>query len=309
MADSTSLQHLSTELEAFPAHPTSLEMAITEAETRVEIINKVTAISLKRLAPQDIVDFGGKPYICASGAERIRPLFGITVTNLDLKRYTERDTNGEYFWIAVSALAHFRGDEIAIIGTCSSRDKFFAMRKGELVPSSEVDPTNIAKAALSNLYVNAVTRILGLRNLTWEQLEALGFDRSKSAKVVFKESAGTKSQSPQPNKESAAKGQPAPGGPPDGRSWFTSLQAAVAARVGGNAGSPDGLALLAKLTAYKQFPGWRSWTTLQGRDNCEQVCQIAYDKLQKLPPAAPTEAPDPTPLPPPEEPPQEGLGL
>ena len=309
MADNTSLQHLTAELESFPDKPTSLEAAITEAETRVEIINKVTTISLKRLAPQDIVDFGGKPYICASGAERIRPLFGITVTDLDIKRYSERDQNGDYFWIAVSALAHFRGDEIAIIGTCSSRDKFFAMRKGELVPSSEVDPTNIAKAALSNLYVNAVTRILGLRNLTWEQLEALGFDRSKSAKVVFKESAGTKqSTSPQPAKESATKGRTA-GGPPDGTSWFTSLQAAIASRVGGNAGSPEGLALLASVTAYKQFPGWRSWTSLKDRNNCEQVCQIAYDKLQKLGAAMPQATAGTSEPPPPEEPPQGDLGI
>lgn len=50
---------------------------------------------------------------------------------------------------------------------------------------SEIDETNIRKAAYSNMVVNGVTRILGIRNLTWDQVKAAGIDQSKAPKVTY----------------------------------------------------------------------------------------------------------------------------
>jgi hypothetical protein len=187
------------ELEVISPEQQSVDAAVAEAEKRIEFLNKVMAVALKRTYEQDWVDFQGKPYLVSSGAERLRPLFGIKFTDLKWERMNGTDEKGSYYVYIVTGNAHFRGDVIPVIGTCSSRDQFFAVRYDEnnekyYLPSSEVDPTNILKAAYSNMITNGVVRILGLRNLTWEQLKEQGLDPEKAAKVKFtsKRQAGKK---------------------------------------------------------------------------------------------------------------------
>ena len=74
------------------------------------------------------------------------------------------------------------------IGSCSSRDKFFAWDKragenGEYKQLSDVDETNIQKAAYSNMVMNGVTRLLGIRNLSWDELREITGDGVKEDKV------------------------------------------------------------------------------------------------------------------------------
>jgi len=89
------------------------------------------------------------------------------------------------------------------IGSCSSRDKFFAYvseirdRNGNVIreaswkPLSEIDETNVMKAAYTNLLVNGITRLLGIRNLTWDDLKEFGIDKDKVAKVEYRSSKRT----------------------------------------------------------------------------------------------------------------------
>jgi hypothetical protein len=51
---------------------------------------------------------------------------------------------------------------------------------------SEFDETNIKKAAYSNLMVNGITRVLGIRNLTWDDLEPYGIKQGEVARVEYK---------------------------------------------------------------------------------------------------------------------------
>jgi len=149
--------------------------AIAEAERRAELLARITIAAVKRTYPQDWIDFQGSPYLSSAGAERLRTLFGLSITDLETKRYEERDKEGVFWFFVVTGTAHWRGDDFAMMGTCSSRDLFFRTRyQGNdkvLLPADEVDPTNIVKAAYSNMVANAVTRILGLRDLTWDQLK------------------------------------------------------------------------------------------------------------------------------------------
>ena len=71
------------------------------------------------------------------------------------------------------------------VGTCTSRDPFFAKRGGNLLPMHEVDEENILKAAYTNFVSNAVSRSYGLRNLTWDQLKNYGILREKATKVEY----------------------------------------------------------------------------------------------------------------------------
>jgi hypothetical protein len=284
-----------------------LELAVGEAENRFKFLQRVMKVALQRTYEQDWVVFDGKPYLTGTGAERIRPMFGITLTDLDSKRYEERDKDGPYYYFVVSGIAHFKGDAMAVVGTCSSRDQFFATRweedpkthkrERQLIPSQDVDPTNIVKAAYTNLVTNAVTRILGIRGFSLDQLKEFGLDPAKIAKVKFtgRKPVPAAGDSASPSAAAPAAAPPADtsttttssttptnGAPPDGTSWFTSLQQAVGQYVGAHFGSPQGLSLLQRVTAYKAFQGWRSWDALAKRENVEQICQISFKRLTEI---------------------------
>jgi len=263
-----------------------VEIAVREAETRLGMLQRVMQVALKRTLPQDWVDFHGNPYLTAGGAERLRGLFAITVDNTEVKRYEDKDDRGGYFWFVVSAIAHFRDDALAVMGTCSARDQFFSTRhEGNekiLLPADQVDPTNLLKAAYSNMLTNAVTRILGIRNLTWGQLEAIGFKRGEAARVEFK--GGKAAEKPAPEKPApTAAPKAAQGAPPDGKAWYSSLIAEFSKYVQTN---EESQALLKRITAFKsergEFPGFASWGQLQQHKNAERAAEVAYAKLQRL---------------------------
>jgi len=164
-----------------------LELIIQEADKRVEILKRVLGVAVKRTNAKDWVDQQGHPYLTASGSEKIAPLFGIKMDRLSDKRDEREDDKGKYYIYTFQATFFWKGGSIEAIGTCSSRDKFFSWDSGkkEWKPLSDFDETNIKKAAYSNLMVNGITRVLGIRNLTWEDLEPFGIKKSDCARVEY----------------------------------------------------------------------------------------------------------------------------
>jgi hypothetical protein len=279
------------------------DRAVQEAEVRLEIIQRVMQVALKATYAQDWIDMGGKPYLAATGAERLASLFGVTITDMDSKRYEDRDERGAYYYFVVTGTAHFRGTSIAVMGTCSARDQFFSSRyesdattgalKRIYLPAEAVDQPNIVKAAYSNMIANAVTRVLGIRGLTWEQLEQLGFDRKKATAVQFQvRKGGTNPAAPVQQAQAAV---------PNGESWVDKLEALLASIASDGAGRA---AILKSVTAFdtkdgKRFDGYSLISTIRERaKQPEKVAQIAHAKLKEqieagrytvLPPAQPAE--------------------
>lgn len=148
-----------------------IELAIHRIEKHVELQSKMVKLALKVTNETDWVDQSGHPYLQASGAKKIRMCFGCTVSNVMYERTDyPHDENGAYFVIEVVGDISWNGQSIPETGTCSSRDAFFAKRKGVLLPMSEVDVTNIRKKALTNFYNRAIKSMLGL-SFTWDEIE------------------------------------------------------------------------------------------------------------------------------------------
>jgi hypothetical protein len=160
---------------------------IASAERRVAQIDKVVTLAIKRTNAQDWVDQQGKPYLTSSGAEKIARLFGVSWKILKSEKVNTNDEKGTFYFYQVTGVFSLAGgkDSVEAVGTCSSKDQFFAKCGGEFKPMSEVDETNIMKAAYSNCIGNGITRLLGIRNLTWDQVHAGGIDSSKTAKVSY----------------------------------------------------------------------------------------------------------------------------
>jgi len=154
-----------------------------QAEKRIDAMNRIKRAVLKITNSSDWVDQQGKPYLQVSGSEKVGRLFGIS-WDVDKTPIYEEEPGGHFVYV-------FRGKfwmdnaTITAEGSRSSKDPFFSMRKGEAKPPSEIDKRDVRMAAYTNCLGNGITRLLGIRNLTWEDVKAGGIDQSKSAKIDY----------------------------------------------------------------------------------------------------------------------------
>lgn len=165
-------------------------VAVAEAaERRIDAMGKIKRLSLKMTNARDWMDQGGKPYLQVSGAEKIGRLFGIS-WRID-EPVCEQEEGG-HFGYTYKGYFTLGGVTIEAIGTRSSKDPFFNKYKdGALLPASAIDRGDVKKAAYTNLLGSGITRILGMRNLTWEELSEGGITQDAVGKVSFKKDGKT----------------------------------------------------------------------------------------------------------------------
>jgi hypothetical protein len=172
------------------------ESALQAFEQREALFSKVLGAAISATSPKDWVDQDGKPYLQASGAERVGVRFGIQIFGVNQTREDVSDAKGSYYVIKTTGKASF-GDASVIeaMGVCTSRDKFFGRSKGNLKAMEDVDLGNIMRKSYTNFEVNAITRLLGIRALTWEELERHGIKRSGANSVSYKKDTTHQTQS------------------------------------------------------------------------------------------------------------------
>lgn len=160
-----------------------------QAEKRIDAVKKIKSIVLKLTNHHDWVDQAGKPYLQASGGEKVARAFGIS-WRIDPPVYESLD--GGHFSFTYKGYFSLGGTTIEAIGTRSSKDGFFKKYgpkgpdgKREELPASEIDKGDVQKAAYTNLIGNGITRLLGIRNLTYEELREAKIDVDKITKVDY----------------------------------------------------------------------------------------------------------------------------
>ncbi len=165
-----------------------LEQALKVAERNEELCRKIKILAIKQTNSTDWVDMDGKPYLQSKGAEKIARLFGISwrICEGYPMRETQSDEKGSYYFYTFKGEFEMGGKTIEAIGTCSQRDKFFGRSGKELKAESEVDVTNIIRKANTNMEVNGITRLLGIRSMTWADLEQAGIKQNTTGAVNFK---------------------------------------------------------------------------------------------------------------------------
>lgn len=151
------------------------------AERRIEAINKVKGIALKVTSPHDWVDEGGRPYLQCSGAEKVARLFGISWRIG--KPSIEVEPDGHYSIYYEGEFTNNKGDTITAQGKRSSKDPFFSRANDKDIPPNKIDRADVLQSAYTNCIGNGITRFLGLRGLTWEELAPYGITRDKASSV------------------------------------------------------------------------------------------------------------------------------
>jgi len=174
----------------------ALEDLITiaeQAESRINAINKIKNIALRVTNQYDWIDQSGKPYLQVSGAEKIARLFGIS-WRIDEPFFEVEE--GGHFSYTYKGYFSLGGVTIEAIGTRSSKDGFFKRydkQRNEL-PPSEIDKGDVKKAAYTNCIGNGITRLLGIRNLTWEDIKQAGIVQSQTRRIEYKETEKPKKE-------------------------------------------------------------------------------------------------------------------
>jgi hypothetical protein len=174
-------------------------VAVSQAEQRVEVASKIIPLVLKSTLPTDWVNHSGNPWLTSGGIERVkRSLFQIDITDVKSERIMLADGSGGYFYKVQGKVTLKMGEYKVVqecIGACSSKDKFFGKKNGKWLPIEEVDEINIMRKAYTNFESNAISRILGLRGLTWDVLAQYNITPEKAATVEYKKDGGSSNPS------------------------------------------------------------------------------------------------------------------
>jgi len=175
------------------AVPTPLEVeldskkAIARIASIAQVIDGCAKVSIQRTNASDWVRMGKSFYLQATGAQKIRPVWGIYFRDRQVTK--EMNPDGSYAYIVTGkvgskVLDQLYGEvEIEIDGGRSSSDSFFT--KNGRTP----DPMDIRKASLANWEARAVTALLGLKNLTEEDLKRNGITVGSITGVDYQKGA------------------------------------------------------------------------------------------------------------------------
>jgi hypothetical protein len=181
------------------ADDTLLAMA-EQAERRIEAVIKIKQVALRVTNAGDWVDQNGRPYLQASGAEKIGNLFNISWRIDEPSVEIEEDGHYTYTYRGVFSMS---GRSIQVEGSRSSKDGFFRQyvwennKKTERTVADRDNKRDVKMAALTNLLGNGITRLLGIRNLSYADLEAYaGIKKSDLGKVEYKSEGSEKKDPP-----------------------------------------------------------------------------------------------------------------
>lgn len=167
----------------------TVEEVVALAKAKVEALRQVWALAVSRTTNRDWVNMSDNPYLTASGAEKIMSVFGVCIYDVKKEKlWSEDEKGGKYYIWEYAGKATWAGGSMQAIGTRSSKDKFFAYDRYSKTykPLSEVDECNIMKSAYTNMEINLITRLLGLRGLKWEDLAEMGIRKEAVSSVEYK---------------------------------------------------------------------------------------------------------------------------
>lgn len=154
------------------------------ADKYIEAMKKVKSIVFKITNNRDWIDEQGKPYLQVSGAEKVAAVFRISWSFPEDAKFEQLDDG--HFMYTVKGIFSMGNVKIEAYGTRSSSDPFFGRKHGEDVAPSEIDRASVKKSAITNCIGNGITRILGIRNLTWDELQESGINAGETSKIERK---------------------------------------------------------------------------------------------------------------------------
>ena len=160
-------------------------------EQRTKMLDRLVSHAVGATNAEHWCDLGGNPWLTGPGAESVARRCAVNVTETAIKKEWDEDTKGRYYLVTTRARFALPGglDSIEAYGYCSSRDSFLGTETKAGRDVADVEEGSIRQASYTNCMVNGITRLLGIRRMSWERLAQLGLDRSKMSKVEYQSGA------------------------------------------------------------------------------------------------------------------------
>lgn len=168
-------------------------MAVLEARNRM--MERVLSYAISATHPGQWQMLGDKPWPTGPACEAMARRCGVSWERPECeKRDTSDEAGPAYTWTYRARFFLPGGiDSIWAEGHCSSRDQFIGTGQDyETREFTEVEEGNIRQSAMTNMIVNGVTRLLGVRNLTRARLDELLGDGATEQMGKVKYEAGAK---------------------------------------------------------------------------------------------------------------------
>lgn len=172
-----------------PAKGIDIERELGQIEKNIELFNRIKVVALKLTKTQDWINQGGSPFLMDRGAENIAIAFGVDISDVILRQEWDEDSRGRYYTYVATGKAYSKklGRYVEDVGVCSQRDKFFGFDsyKKEFRPIEDIDKANIRRKAVTNLYNRLIKRVIGLTNVTFEDLRKSGINPDTIEKIDY----------------------------------------------------------------------------------------------------------------------------
>ena len=159
---------------------------VQEIENQVALIRRVREAVLKLSEPSHWIDMGGKPYLIDDGVHAIGSALRVEYGEPVIKEERGSDEDGQFIHFVCDLSGMWRGSRHSDIGTSSTRDDFFSVRKGQRVPFKDINIGNVRKKSVTNAQHRILEKLTGIGGTTWEMLERAGIRRGAGGTTRFK---------------------------------------------------------------------------------------------------------------------------
>ena len=183
-----------------------------EVARRAEQTKKMMAAVCSVVSPQNIIDFGGRPYFDHLASKRIANLFGLIIRQeekngqINFRKEILDEATNHYIVKVTGRVWYSKSPENYEVyeGSANSFDDWFRQwqivdereengKTKKVVVSAQTLPiSKVEEKATANLLQRCMKKKLGF-DFTWEELEAAGIDRSKCRGFSFNGSKGADS--------------------------------------------------------------------------------------------------------------------
>jgi len=182
MEDQEKAEVVAVEAEEYALSPDTI---LRESEARAELMATVSRGVVKACHQRNIIDMGGNPYITDDGCEKIARAAGISFSSPVVKEYWDKEGKAPEWCVEIEGTGTMFGQTITDFGCCTSADSFIANRKIS-IPQMR---NEVKKKAYANWRGRIVRGMLGLKELTWAELNSIGFEQGSSARVEYEKGA------------------------------------------------------------------------------------------------------------------------
>jgi hypothetical protein len=178
------------------------KLAMDAVGKRERVLDYIKHAALRMTRAQDWQDMGGRPFLMSYGVEKLCQFYGISFERPTIERVDEQDGSTRFI-VSGTCRSAMLNQSFYAVGERSTAEPFFA-DNDKRHPAKLI--ADVKAAARSTWERDGVARMLGLRNLSWADIEEMtGFKEADCGRVAFKRKAGAEAPAKTVAKTSPAK--------------------------------------------------------------------------------------------------------